>query len=145
MIQPIKQVKWRSLVSEQEESGQAVAAFCRMRELHESQFYYWRKRLQEVATHPTWPPQESGDQMSEKSVRRGMARSFSSLRGAKTCHLCGQWRQGATLTRMTVALSAGQMYAAERRHTPKWKFRIEGFPHAKALRAERRITYFLSN
>ena len=32
---------------------------------------------------------------------------------------------------MTVALSAGQMYAAERRHTPKWKFRIEGFPHAK--------------
>ena len=50
MIQPTKQVKWRSLVSEQEESGQSVAAFCRMRELHESQFYYWKRRLPEVAT-----------------------------------------------------------------------------------------------
>ena len=27
MIQPIKQVKWRSLVSEQKEGGQSVAAF----------------------------------------------------------------------------------------------------------------------
>lgn len=50
MIQPIKQVKWRSLVSEQEESGQSVAAFCSARELPESQFYYWKKRLREVAT-----------------------------------------------------------------------------------------------
>ena len=50
MIQPIKQVKWRSLVSKQEESGQSVAAFCRARELPESLFYYWKKRLREVAT-----------------------------------------------------------------------------------------------
>ena len=52
MIQPGKQVKWRSLISEQEESGQTVAAFCRMQELRESQFYYWKKRLGEVATPP---------------------------------------------------------------------------------------------
>ena len=50
MIQPGKQVKWRSLISEQEESGQSVAAFCRTQELRESQFYYWKKRLGEVAT-----------------------------------------------------------------------------------------------
>jgi hypothetical protein len=50
MIQPIKQVKWRSLVSKQEESGQSVAAFCRARGLAESLFYYWKKRLREVAT-----------------------------------------------------------------------------------------------
>ena len=45
-------MKWRSLVSEQEESGQSVAAFCRARELDESLFYYWKKRLREVATPP---------------------------------------------------------------------------------------------
>jgi hypothetical protein len=50
MIQPIKQVKWRSLVSEQEESGQSIATFCRTRELCKRQFYYWRKRLR--ATPP---------------------------------------------------------------------------------------------
>jgi len=49
MIQPIKQVKWQSLVSEQRESGQSMAAFCRTRELRPGQFYYWKRRLQEVA------------------------------------------------------------------------------------------------
>ena len=49
MIQPTKQVKWRSLVAEQEASGQSVAAFCRTREVPESLFYYWRKRLREAA------------------------------------------------------------------------------------------------
>ena len=52
MIQPIKQVKWRSLVSEQEESGQSIAAFCRTRELRKCQFYYWKKRLREIAMPP---------------------------------------------------------------------------------------------
>ena len=50
MIQPEKQAKWRSLFSEQEESGQSIAAFCRARELRESLFHYWKKRLQETAT-----------------------------------------------------------------------------------------------
>jgi len=52
MIQPKKQVKWRRLLSEQEESGQSVAAFCRTRELHESLFYYWKKRLKETTPSP---------------------------------------------------------------------------------------------
>ena len=52
MIQPIKQEKWRSLVSEQQESGQSGAAFCRARGLSESLFYYWKKRLREAATPP---------------------------------------------------------------------------------------------
>ena len=54
MIQPIKQVKWRSLVSEQEESGQSVAAFCRARGLPESLFYYWKKRLEKERRHRSW-------------------------------------------------------------------------------------------
>ena|ERR1022692_1508712 len=33
--------KWRDLVSEQEQSGQSVAAFCRDRELARSQFKLW--------------------------------------------------------------------------------------------------------
>jgi transposase-like protein len=47
MIQPTKQVKWRSLISEQQQSGQTAAAFCRDRALDRSQFYYWKKRLRE--------------------------------------------------------------------------------------------------
>ena len=54
MIQPRKQawVKWRNLVSEQEESGQRVAAFCRSREVPASQFYYWKRRLKQAAATP---------------------------------------------------------------------------------------------
>jgi hypothetical protein len=40
--------KWRDLVSEQEQSGQSVAAFCRDRELARSQFIYWKRRLREA-------------------------------------------------------------------------------------------------
>jgi transposase-like protein len=53
MTQPTREqvrAKWQSLVSEQQESGQSMAAFCRGRELHKSQFYYWKKRLREAAT-----------------------------------------------------------------------------------------------
>jgi len=41
--------KWRKLVSEQSQSGQSVAVFCRQRKLCGPQFYVWRKRLQEAA------------------------------------------------------------------------------------------------
>jgi transposase-like protein len=49
MSQPEKQVKWRSLIAEQKESGQSAAAFCRTRGLREALFYYWKKQLREVA------------------------------------------------------------------------------------------------
>ena len=49
MNQPDKQVKWRSLIAEQKESGQSAAAFCRARGVREALFYYWKKQLQEVA------------------------------------------------------------------------------------------------
>jgi hypothetical protein len=51
MIQPKEQVllKWQNLCSEQEQSGQSAAAFCRAREVRESQFYYWKKRVREAA------------------------------------------------------------------------------------------------
>jgi transposase-like protein len=42
-------LKWQSLFSEQEQSGQSAAAFCRARGVRESLFYYWKKQLQEVA------------------------------------------------------------------------------------------------
>jgi ATP-dependent helicase YprA (DUF1998 family) len=40
--------KWRSLVAEQEQSGQSVAAFCQTRELPQSQLIYWKRRLREI-------------------------------------------------------------------------------------------------
>jgi transposase-like protein len=39
--------KWRSLVSEQIQSGQTVRAFCHDRGLRDSLFYDWKKRLRE--------------------------------------------------------------------------------------------------
>jgi hypothetical protein len=39
--------KWRGLVSEQSQSGQSVAAFCRERGLRAWHFYEWKKRLRE--------------------------------------------------------------------------------------------------
>jgi len=44
--------KWRVLVAEQEQSGQSVAAFCQNRELAQSQFTYWKRRLREAAKAP---------------------------------------------------------------------------------------------
>jgi hypothetical protein len=52
MIQRREQVwaKWQNLVSEQEESGLSVAAFCRARGPRRSHFYYWKKRVREAVT-----------------------------------------------------------------------------------------------
>ena len=40
-------MKWRGLVSEQSQSVQTVAAFCRDRGIRDSQFYDWKKRVRE--------------------------------------------------------------------------------------------------
>jgi hypothetical protein len=72
MIQPTKQVKWQSLISEQEESGQSVAAFCRARELHESQFHYWKKRLREAARPEFVEVQVAKPHLSSRHFRSGM-------------------------------------------------------------------------
>jgi transposase len=71
MMQAGKQVgeKWRSLVAEQAESGQSVAAFCRAREVPESQFYYWKKRLREVATPPFVEVQVAQPHLSPRRSR----------------------------------------------------------------------------
>lgn len=42
--------KWKGLISEQAQSGQSVAAFCRERKLCAPHFYWWKKRLRENTT-----------------------------------------------------------------------------------------------
>ena len=37
--------KWSGLISEQSQSGQSIAVFCRERGLRAWQFYEWKKRL----------------------------------------------------------------------------------------------------
>jgi hypothetical protein len=71
MIQPREQVllKWQSLFSEQEQSGQSVAAFCRTRQLPESRFYYWKKRLQEAATPQFVEAQLAKPPLSQRDSR----------------------------------------------------------------------------
>jgi transposase-like protein len=49
MTQPTKQEKWQRLFSEQEESGESVAGFCRTRGVREALFYYWKRRLRKAA------------------------------------------------------------------------------------------------
>ena len=38
--------KWRELIDRQSKSGDSIQAFCRSRELNESSFYYWRKKIE---------------------------------------------------------------------------------------------------
>jgi hypothetical protein len=44
-LKPEEWARWRGLFSEQQESGQSIAGFCRERALPVWQFYEWRKRL----------------------------------------------------------------------------------------------------
>ena len=44
--------KWRSLLSAHRSSGQSIAGFCRGRGLPVSQFFAWRKRLDQTAAGP---------------------------------------------------------------------------------------------
>ena len=46
---PQKQTYWEGVVRRSRESGQSVRAFCRAEGLRESAFYFWRRRLREVA------------------------------------------------------------------------------------------------
>jgi len=41
--------KWQGVVSEQEQSGESAAAFCRAHALSAPQFYYWKKSLRAAA------------------------------------------------------------------------------------------------
>jgi hypothetical protein len=45
MTREERRVHWQALLSEQEQSGQSVAAWCRARGLEPVSFYLWRKRL----------------------------------------------------------------------------------------------------
>ena len=44
--------RWRGLLSEQGESGQSIARFCRDRGLPLWQFYEWKRRLRELEVKP---------------------------------------------------------------------------------------------
>ena len=90
-------LKWQSLCSEQEQSGQSAAAFCRARELRESQFYYWKKRVREAAMpqfvevqvkKPRMSPRDSRVRLGATiEVRLGNGRSLMVEPGFDASHL----------------------------------------------------------
>ena len=47
-----ERARWRGLLSEQQASGQSIAAFCRERALPVWQFYEWKKRLHSAEAEP---------------------------------------------------------------------------------------------
>jgi len=66
MNQSGKQVKWRSLIAEQKERGQSVAAFCRARE----------KRLREGASSQFVEVQVAKSQLKPKHFRTALGSSI---------------------------------------------------------------------
>jgi hypothetical protein len=72
MTQPIKQEKWQRLFSEQEESGESVAGFCRARGVREALFYYWKKRLREAAVPQFVEVQVAKPQLGPKHSRSAL-------------------------------------------------------------------------
>jgi len=46
LIESADRTYWQRLLSEQKISGQAIAIFCRERQLSRSKFYSWKKQLQ---------------------------------------------------------------------------------------------------
>jgi transposase-like protein len=50
---------WQSAIREAARSGVSVREFCRRRKLHESQFYWWQRRLSLTRRPPTGRNQRS--------------------------------------------------------------------------------------
>jgi len=88
--------KWRGLVSEQRQSGQTVAAFCRDRGLRDSLFYDWKRRLRagEGAKFVEVKVKESSEQRTPApeshpaiEIRLSDGRSLLVKPGFDACHL----------------------------------------------------------
>ncbi|MFH2001354.1 MAG: hypothetical protein ABIK28_16855 [Planctomycetota bacterium] len=43
--QPEKAIHWEGIFADQINSGKSIAAFCKGRDIHPTQFYWWRRRL----------------------------------------------------------------------------------------------------
>jgi hypothetical protein len=73
--------KWRGLLSEQLESGQSAAVFCRERGLAVWAFYAWKKRVREaeaakfveVAVKPVCRSSAGNDKTIEIRLRSGLS------------------------------------------------------------------------
>jgi hypothetical protein len=88
--------KWRALVSEQDESGLSVAAFCNQRGLRAWQFYEWKKRVKEPETAsfvevqvaaPVEPERSVGERSQAIEVRLRTGRSLIVTPGFSVGHL----------------------------------------------------------
>jgi hypothetical protein len=69
--------KWRGVISEQRESGQRAAVFCRARGLSPRHFYAWKSRLRQAETA----------KFIEVEVRPGKASRAPSEAGAKAIEI----------------------------------------------------------
>ena len=95
MSQPEKQVKWRSLIAEQAESGQSAAAFCRTRGLREALFYYWKKQLQEVARSQFVEVQVAKPDLSQRHSRAALGTTIEvRLRNGRSLMIAPEFNAG---------------------------------------------------
>jgi hypothetical protein len=46
---------WQAVIRDAARSGLSTRAFCRLRKLHESQFYWWQRRLKEKCSPVSTP------------------------------------------------------------------------------------------
>jgi hypothetical protein len=94
--EPEAWTKWRELISEQNQSGQSVAVFCRDRGLRAWQFYEWKKRVRESepskfvevrVAAPAEPVRPSRAQSSSIEIRLNRGRSVVVEPGFDASHL----------------------------------------------------------
>jgi hypothetical protein len=87
---------WGGLVSEQSQSGQSVAVFCRERGLHAWQFYEWKKRLRDSESAkfvevrvaaPAGPVQPTRARSNAIEIRLQKGRSLMVDAGFDASHL----------------------------------------------------------
>ena len=95
MSQPEKQLKWRSLIAEQKESGQSAAAFCRTRGLREALFYYWKKQLQEVARSQFVEVKVAKPELSQRHSRAALGSTIEvRLRNGRSLMVAPEFNAG---------------------------------------------------
>jgi len=111
-------VKWQSLVAEQEDSGESVAAFCRARGLRESLFYYRKKRLREAATAQFVEVQVAKPDLSQRHSRAALGSTIE-VRLRNGCSLMVAPEFDTSHLRAVLAVVVPSLHTLDRAQTAR--------------------------
>ncbi len=98
-----EQSRWRGLLSEQQESGQSIARFCRDRSLPAWKFYEWKKRLGEGEPKPFVAVKVVASEREDSPLAVSSAAIEVRLRGGRSL-LVGPGFEASHLRRLLLTL-----------------------------------------